>query len=360
MKRAVICSKTPELYINQLTDYSIMVVNPDAAESRRRYLLDNSDYSLLITDTSTTERSGNDYPGERLLWYTSGTTGDSKFCSFTQAQLDTMAETISCRYNLTPNDRYVSIMPLWHAHGQGMYWAAKAAGVETNFLNIKNIKSILDYDPTYISAIPAFLNTLSRFNFESLRFIRSASSGLPPSLYQILADKFQVPVIEAFGMTEAMSHCFSNPLTGQQRVGTVGLPDGVDAEIRNGVLHIKGPCITYPGWYDTGDLAEQDQEGYYKILGRARDQLNINGIKFNPASLENQILEALPTVSECVIFGNTTVKCLFVGTASSAEVTDFLISLSKECRPKFIQSVDVIPVGSAGKLSRTWLDSQYS
>ena len=88
MKRAVLCVANPQDYINELNDYSIMIINPDSAESRRKYLLDNSDYSLLITDQGTSFRNGQDYANERVLWYTSGTTGDSKFCSFTQNQID--------------------------------------------------------------------------------------------------------------------------------------------------------------------------------------------------------------------------------------------------------------------------------
>jgi long-subunit acyl-CoA synthetase (AMP-forming) len=70
-------------------------------------------------------------------------------------------------------------------------------------------------------------------------------------------------VIEAFGMTEAMSHCFTNPLEGPQRMGTVGLPDGIEAKIdENNHLHIKGFNVAYDDWYDTGDLAEIDEMGY--------------------------------------------------------------------------------------------------
>lgn len=360
MKRAVICSANPEKLIDQVLDYSIMIIDPNATLARRDYLLEKSDYSLLITDQGHTERSGGDYGNECLLWYTSGTTGDSKFCSFTQEQRDTMSATIARSYNITNNDRYVGIMPLWHAHGQGFYWATKFAQCETNFTNIKDIKSIPKYSPTFITAIPSFLKLLIKFEFDSLRFIRGASSALPEDLYHALVDRYRVPVVEAFGMTEAMSHCFTNPLQAEQRPGTVGLPDGIDADIRNGVLHIKGPCLSYSGWYDTGDLAEQDSAGYYRILGRARDQINVHGIKVNPLSLENQMLRKLSGVTECVVFGSDKIKCLYTGTCDTDTVVKFLASLGSHCRPKIVQAVDSIPIGPSGKLSRAWLDNQYT
>ena len=76
MKRAVICTNNPQDYIDQVVDYSVMIVDPRASDSRKNYLLDNADWSLLITDQGHYYRDGQDYPNEKLLWYTSGTTGD--------------------------------------------------------------------------------------------------------------------------------------------------------------------------------------------------------------------------------------------------------------------------------------------
>lgn len=359
MKRAVLCVSHPEQYIPRLDDYSIMIINPDATDKRKSYLLDNSDWSLLITDQEEKIRNGADYPGERLLWYTSGTTGDSKFCSFTQEQLDASSRTICESYNITANDRYTSIMSLWHAHGQGLYWATKYAGCETTFLNVKHIKQLPDHSPTFISAIPDILNVVGNLEFDSLRFIRGASSALPDQLYCSLRDRFKVPVVEAFGMTEALSHCFTNPLHGEQRMGTVGLPSGIEACINDGHLLIKGPSVHSSGWFDTGDLAEQDDAGYYRILGRYKDQINVKGVKLNPISLEKQLLEHVPGLIECVVFGANTVKCLYTGQCSDENIVSFLKTLGSYCVPKFIQQVDAIPLSPTGKVSRTLLNSLY-
>jgi acyl-coenzyme A synthetase/AMP-(fatty) acid ligase len=337
-----------------------MIINPDVVPTRRHYLLENSDWSLLITDTEIKTRDGGDYPNERLFWYTSGTTGDSKFCSFTQLQVDNLANTIRTAYSLTANDRYVSIMPLWHAHGQGVYWAAQQAGCEINFLKVKDIRSMPEYHPTFITAIPDVLNVVADLKFDSLRFIRSASAPLPNKLYKNLSDRHSVPVLEAFGMTEALSHCFTNPLEGEQRIGTVGLPSGITARVdNNGHLFIQGPSVCVNDWFDTGDLAEQDERGYYKILGRSRDQIIIRGIKINPGSLEKQLLESVAGLTECAIFGTNTVKCLYVGECADTTINEFLKTLGSYCVPKFIRRVDAIPLSPSGKVSRTFLNSLY-
>jgi acyl-coenzyme A synthetase/AMP-(fatty) acid ligase len=294
-----------------------------------------------------------------VLWYTSGTTGDSKFCSFTQNQIDLLATKICRAYNITANDRYVSVMPLWHAHGQGMFWAAQAAKCETSFVTVKDIKTMPDHGPTFITAIPDLLKVIDKLKFDHLRFIRSASAALPNDLYNNLKSQYHVPVIEAFGMTEALSHCFTNPLNGEQRIGTVGLPDGVEADVVDGQLYIKGPTVFCSDWHNTGDLASVDNDGYYTILGRHRDQINIRGIKLNPLSLENQLKSSIVNIGECVVFGNTSLKCLYTGDCDPAEIKQFLNAIGTYCNPQVLEQVEIIPLSPSGKISRSWLEKQY-
>lgn len=359
MKRAVLCVNNPQDYIDQLDGYSLMIINPAATEQRKQYLLAHSDWSILITDQGEQTRIGQEYPNERVFWYTSGTTGDSKFCSFTQEQVDRMAQTICSTYNITNNDRYVNIMPLWHAHGQGMYWATKLSKCETHFITTKDINTMSDYHPTFITAIPDFLKIIGQQKFNHLRFIRSASAPLPDNIYQQLKQHCQVPIIEAFGMTEALSHCFTNSLYEEQRIGTIGQPDGIEADIVDGQLYIKGPTVFCSDWYNTGDLASVDDDGYYRILGRHRDQINVRGVKINPVSLENQLKLAIVDIGECVIFGNTNVKCLYTGSCDPKEIKQFLTNMGTHCHPRMLEKVETIPLSPSGKISRSWLEKQY-
>jgi long-chain acyl-CoA synthetase len=359
MKRAVLCVDNPQDYIDDLADHSLMIVDPKATALRQSYLLDQADWSLLITNQGKSVRPGKDYPGEKLLWHTSGTTGDSKFCSFTQDQIDILAKTICDAYDINANDRYVSVMSLSHAHGQGFYWAAKLAGCDMQFLSLNEIRNLPKFSPTFVTAIPGILKIVGNLDLTTLRFIRSASAALPDILYQHLRAKFNVPVIEAFGMTESLSHCFTNPLNGEQRMGTVGLPSGIQAEIRDQHLWIKGQCLFTKDWYDTGDLAQQDSSGYYRIIGRHRDQINVNGYKLNPLSLENQLMRLLPLIETCVIFGSDSVKCLYTGNCTPTQVQKVLTDINQHCRPAMIKQLDTIPFGPGGKVSRAQLEKQY-
>jgi long-subunit acyl-CoA synthetase (AMP-forming) len=338
-----------------------MTVTPDTPPARQKYLLDHSDWSMKITVDGTEYRDGGNYENERIFAYTSGTTGDSKFYSFSQAQIDDCIDRMIQSYEITANDRYVGIMPLWHAHGQAFYWLTKKIKCETHFMSVAGLRNMPNYQPTFVTGVPDILKAMPQLNFDSLRFIRSASSAMPDWLYKNLQQRFGVPVIEAFGMTEAYSHCFTNPLHGEHRLGTVGLPDGIEATINDeGHLLIRGPSVVTDDWFDTGDLAEQDSAGYYRILGRSVDQLNIKGKKFNPSSLESQVLKHITTVSECVIFGDHEFNCLYVGDCDPTEVLTFLLSLDPQLRPVMLNKTDEIPSQHSGKISRSYLKKLFN
>lgn len=360
MKRAVICVENPHTIMDQLPQYSLMVLNPKALPERNQYLLDNADWSLLITDQGEQVRSGGEYANERLFWYTSGTTGDSKFCSFSQQQIDIMTQRVTKVYDITANDRLVNVMPLWHAHGQAWHWVAKYAKFEIQYLSVQQIRNVEKYSPTFVSAIPHIVKLMTQYKMKDLRFVRSASAALPAEVYHNLKQHFGVPVIEAFGMTETLSQCFTNPLYGQQKIGTIGYPDGVEARITDGRLELRGPTVCESGWFDTGDLASVDDDGYYTILGRSIDRINIKGYKFDPVSLEKQLSEQVEDLGDVVIFGQQTINCLYTGTAQAQEIKQALKKIHNYCKWDMIVQVDSIPVGASGKISRSWLRQKYN
>jgi acyl-coenzyme A synthetase/AMP-(fatty) acid ligase len=360
MRRVVIATTDPWNWIDKFDDHSIMIVDPNSTESRWDYLIEKSDFSLLITDQGETYRDGADYPEERLFHYTSGTTGDSKFYSFTQYQLDLMTKEIIDWFGITSNDRYFGIMPLHHTHGQCMYWAARAVGCETRFARLGEISSVEDFNPTFLSAIPDIAKIFMRYDLPDLRFVRLGSAAPPDFLYFNMLESFQCPVINLFGVTEMLGPCFAYPLSGPWISGTVGLPINIDYQIDNqSRLWIKGPRLHKDGWYDTGDLAETDHNGYVKILGRSIDRINVKGNQIDPLSIEDQIYQKFPEIKECAVFGKTRLKCVYVGDISEALVHGFLVLLAPYCRPAILVKLDAIPKNTINKISRNYLDSLF-
>jgi acyl-coenzyme A synthetase/AMP-(fatty) acid ligase len=112
-------------------------------------------------------------------------------------------------------------------------------------------------------------------------------------------------------------------------------------------------------WFDTGDLAEQDSAGYYRILGRSVDQLNIKGKKFNPSSLESQLLREFPQIKECVIFGMHKLNCLYVGQGDANKIQKFLFGLDSTLRLALLENVEEIPSKYPGKISRSYLKTIF-
>jgi len=241
-----------------------------------------------------------------------------------------------------------------------MYLTTQRAGCQTDFGTINDLKDMEKFQPTWLSAIPDILMLASKLDLRNLRFIRSASAALTEKNFLSLKDRFGVPVLEAFGMTEAVSHCFTNPLHGKQKIGTVGLPDGLEARVdEQNHLWIQGPSVFRPGWFDTGDLAAQDEDGYFRILGRSVDRINVRGYKIDPLSIENQLYNRFPTLKECAVFGRDRLKCLISGDVDLDEIKKFLESLGDPCRPKLLTVVDSVPKNSNGKISRATLDNLF-
>jgi acyl-CoA synthetase (AMP-forming)/AMP-acid ligase II len=222
----------------------------------------------------------------------------------------------------------------------------------------------------------------------SLRFIRSCSAPLMPSLLLELESVFGVPVVEAYGMTEGSHQIASNPLPPRARKpGSVGLPtgtevavlDGSDAAVPCGVsgeVAIRGEAVTrgYDGdaktvsgavcrdWLRTGDLGHFDEDGYLVLDGRVKDVINRAGEKISPAEVE-PVLAAHPAVAQVAVFGapdptlGEMVAAAVVphegSTLDAAAVRAFAAGrLAPFKIPTRILVVDEIPKGPTGKVRR--------
>ena len=161
-----------------------------------------------------------------------------------------------------------------------------------------------------------------------LRFIRCSSSPLPPALFAELELRFQIPVVDSYGLTETSSFCTSNPLPpGPRLPGSVGIPQGPEVTIRDeaggslavgleGEICIRGENITKgylndpdanarvftpDGFFRTGDVGYLDANDYLLITGRIREFINKGGEKISPVELDN-IVTQHPAVAEAATF----------------------------------------------------------
>lgn len=342
-----------------------------------------------------------DDPG--LLLHTSGTTATPKLVALTQRNISASAANIASWLELSPDDRCLNVMPLFHIHGlMAAVLATVAAGgslvATPGFDAFKFFPWLDEHRPSWYTAVPTMhqliLQRANRYaeviERRRLRFIRSSSAGLPPSVFAELQATFGAPVIEAYGMTEASHQMASNPLDGEQRAGTVGLPAGaefriLDADARAlppgalGEVAIRGPGVTagyvanpdanvaayVDGWFRTGDQGMIDTDGYLTLTGRLKELINRGGEKIAPLEVDDVLLQH-PAVAQAVTFGRpherlgedvaAAVVLVEGASADAADLRSFAAErLAPFKVPRAILIVDAIPKGPTGKLQRIGL-----
>jgi acyl-CoA synthetase (AMP-forming)/AMP-acid ligase II len=341
-----------------------------------------------------------------LVLHTSGTTSRPKRVPLSHRNLVTSAENIIRSYGLTSDDVSLCIMPLFHVHGLvASALATLGSGgtvVVPRRFNPLGFRPLMEAArPTWFSASPTpHQLILSRLQdkrppgSERLRFIRSCSSALAPAQMQQMEDVFGVPVLEAYGMTEASHQMASNPLPPERRLpGSVGRGTGVEVAILDeagaqlltgvsGEVAVRGPNVIdgyennpqanassfTRGWFRTGDLGVLDGDGYLTLLSRIKELINRGGEKIAPREID-ETLEAHPAVREAVSFGvphPTWGEQVAAAVVVSEPVTEK--ELLTFCRgrladfkvPSRLYFVDSIPKTPTGKIQRRFVAEQFT
>jgi oxalate---CoA ligase len=339
-----------------------------------------------------------------LVLHTSGTTSRPKIVPLAQKNLCASARNIRTTLSLTKNDVGLVIMPLFHIHGliAALLSPLSAGGTvwcSSGFNALKFFGWFTEANPTWYTAVPTMHQAIllrAAKNPEAvatsrLRFIRSSSSSLPPSVLMELERVFRTTVAEAYGMTEATHQMASNPLPPRERKpGTVGLAAGPEVRVvdpsgktvppgERGEIVIRGENVTagyennpaankdgfIDGWFRTGDVGTMDAEGYLSIVGRLKEIINRGGEKISPREVDEIIMQH-PAVHQCVAFavphemlGEEVGAAIVLReghTATDRELRDFAaVRLADFKVPKKILIVKEIPVGATGKLQRIGL-----
>jgi len=274
-----------------------------------------------------------------LVLHTSGTTSRPKMVPLSHQNLCASAQHIREGLALTPSDRCLNIMPLFHIHGLvAAVLSSLGAGASVvatpGFDATRFFDWVSAFQPTWYTAVPTMHRAILARSAQSgqpsgrscLRFIRSCSSALPASLMAELEARFGVPVIEAYGMTEASHQMACNPLPpGVRKPGSVGVATGTEIAIMEvsgvrlltqgevGEIVVRGPNVMHgyanqvadhaftDGWFRTGDMGRLDADGYLFIEGRIKEIINRGGEKISPREVEEILLQH-PAVAQAVVF----------------------------------------------------------
>jgi acyl-CoA synthetase (AMP-forming)/AMP-acid ligase II len=343
-----------------------------------------------------------------LVLHTSGTTSRPKIVPLNQTNLVASARNICATLALSPEDRCLNIMPLFHIHGLiAAVLSSLAAGASVSctpgFNALRFFAWLDEAAPTWYTSVPTMHQAiLARAGRNSasvekarLRFIRSGSSSLPPQVMKALEETFRCPVVENYGMTEATHQMTCNPLPpAPRKPGSVGPAAGplvrvADQEGRllgpevEGEVVISGPNVTvgYEAnpdanaksffmaddrrWFRTGDEGRLDQDGYLRLSGRIKEIINRGGEKISPLEVD-EILMDHPAVQQVVTFamphdklGEEVAAAVVLRegrTASEREIRDFAATRLADFKcPRKVLILDEIPKGATGKLQRIGL-----
>jgi acyl-CoA synthetase (AMP-forming)/AMP-acid ligase II len=339
-----------------------------------------------------------------LVLHTSGTTARPKIVSLTQRNLLASARNIQATLQLGPSDRCLNVMPLFHIHGLiGCLLSSMFAGASVVCTSQFSATEVLEWlattKPTWYSAVPTIHQAVleaavaapQRCRDVTLRFIRSSSSALAPSLCKELERVFGTVVVEAYGMTEASHQIASNPLPpGTRKLSSVGRAAGPEIAVLDpagqpvpagarGAIAIRGTNVItgyennadanhsnfVNGWMLTGDEGHLDEEGYLFLTGRTKEMINRAGEKVAPREIDDLLLQH-EAVAQAVTFavphstlGEDVAAAVVLrpgATTTERELREFVRQRVAPFKvPQQFVIVDAIPKGATGKVQRLGL-----
>jgi len=334
------------------------------------------------------------------ILYTSGTTGYPKGAVLTHGNvISNVAATVHYS-GVTPEDRLLCFLPLFHCFGQNFIMNTCFASGATLVLHTKFeaeeiLRSIQVNEVTMFFAVPTVYKRLYDAKlppeaFRTVRYYFSAAAKMPESLPERWQTRYGLPIHEGYGLTECSPFaCYNHE--NRWVAGSVGTPI-TDVEMKVvdlesgvplvpkavGEICIKGPnvmrgywnatqataqVIDAEGWLHSGDVGYVDEDGYYFIVDRVKEMINPGGFTVSPSEIEDVLCEH-PKVADACVVGvphddlGEAIKAFVVaeGVLSAEEVLKFCHQeMAKHKVPHFVEFVEEIPTSPTGKKLRRLL-----
>jgi long-chain acyl-CoA synthetase len=351
-----------------------------------------------------------------ILMYTGGTTGVSKGAQITHKNIFVNAYQVKTWVNGSEEDITLTSLPLYHCYGMTccMNIATVTGGGVILIPDPRDTEDILrsidKHHPAFYPGVPAMYIAINnhpdvkKYNLSSIRACNSGAAPLPGEVQQRFQELTGARLVEGYGLSEASPVTHANPIFGENRIGTIGLPYPdtevkiVDVETGEKVLEvgevgelcIRGPQVMKgywnmptetanalrvdaeggDPWLYTGDIAAMDEDGYFRIVDRKKDMiLGAGGYNVYPREIE-EVLYEHPKVQEAAAVGipseqGQLIKVYIVpkqGEAvSEEEILDFCRqNLAPYKLPKLIEFRDSLPKTMVGKVLRRELLKEES
>ncbi|HSF96534.1 MAG TPA: AMP-binding protein [Thermohalobaculum sp.] len=404
-------------YVIDHSGTGIIFVGPDEAP-RLENILQGIDRPIRVIRCDP--QSGPEWPAEvtgaaapipahdngidGLLMYTSGTTGNPKGAVLRQRAPLCGGENAIIAHELTPDDRTLLVLPLFHINGFCVSLMSTLVGgmsivVPPRFSVRGFWDQVIDNGCTWFSAVPTQYQYLLRAaeadgpppreKLGKVRFARSASAPLSPEVHRAFEELFGLVLIETMGLTECSAQIVSNPMPpGVRKYGSPGKAYGNEIAIlgadgaevprmESGEIAVRGDNVfrlylrnpeatgeafNADGWFLTGDLGHMDADGYIYVTGRRKELIIKGGENIAPREIDealllhDQVVEAAAYAVPCKDYGQrveAAVKLTEGATVTEAE----LIALARQQvgpfkAPDRVHILDDLPRGPSGKVQR--------
>jgi long-chain acyl-CoA synthetase len=349
-----------------------------------------------------------------VIQYTGGTTAQSKGVMLSHRNL--VANALQTRHWLPDaiegKERFLCIVPIFHSYGlttaMNVPVSLGAAMIlKPQFQVLDLLKTIKTYQPTIFPGVPSMYMAINNFRgarnygIKSIKACLSGSAPLPVEVQEAFEKLTKGRLVEGYGLTEASPVTHANPLDEKRKVGTIGLPlpstEAVIVDLARrhkevkqgqiGELAVRGPqvmmgywkdskatkeVLTDDGWLLTGDVAQVDEEGYFRIIARKADMWYPNDHKRSsagkkqpafPRDIEEVIYE-IPQVKEVAVAAIAGRPFAFVIAGKESPTPKAVIEYARRrlpphLVPRFVIFMEDFPRTFIGKVLRRELAKRY-
>lgn len=341
---------------------------------------------------------------DAVLLYTGGTTGLPKAAQLTHHNL--LANVVQLRawipWAKEGNEGFLTALPLFHSYAMttclnmGMLLAGTLILIP-NPRDLEHLLKAIDrHKPSFFPGVPtlytAIINNpnVTKYNLKSIRACLSGAAGLPLEVAKKFGEITGGRLVEGYGLSETSPVVTANPLFGENRIGTIGVPipdtdvklfdvETGDKEVavgEAGELCVKGPQVMKgywnkpeetaktirDGWLHTGDVAVMDADGYFRIVDRLKEMIISGGYNIYPREIE-EVLYQHPAVFEAAAIGvpdayrGESAKAFVVLKPGQKATAEELIAFCKQNLapykvPRAIEFRDTLPKTMIGKILR--------